>query len=234
MTVNSRPSRRSSSTVSSFLHGLSGRWEILFFLSVCILLLLQVFFFNLDIKSISEIHAAVAAFAAFESFVANRLTYVLVPAIFFPLICLLCLAKRPTWERKFLDALGIYVISRMIIQLTGLNILVFDSVTSPFLLISQLLFFLPYSLLVWGWIYWRLDTLVRERSRPLFHLDCESEKPRPIDYFVASFSSVFSASISAIKGKSARARILILCHGFLIYDVMGLTLSRAVALVQSR
>jgi hypothetical protein len=55
-----------------------------------------------------------------------------------------------------------------------------------------------------------------------------------VDYFVASFSSVFSASISAIKGNSARARVLIIIHGIVIYDVMVLTLSRALALVQSR
>jgi hypothetical protein len=117
----------------------------------------------------------------------------------------------------------------------GLNILVFDTVTSRFLLISQVLFFLPYSLLIWGWIYWRLDISARARNRPFFRLDCESAAPpRPIDYFVASFSSVFSASINAIKGNSARARILILLHGLMIYDVMGLTLSRAIALVQSR
>jgi len=131
--------------------------------------------------------------------------------------------------------LGAYVFLRLVIQLIGLNILVFDSVTSRFLLISQLLFFLPYSLLVWGWVYWRLDTSARSRNRPLFRLDCEGiAPPRPIDYFVASFSSVFSATINAIKGNSARARILILFHGFMIYDVMGITLSRAVALMQGK
>jgi len=129
--------------------------------------------------------------------------------------------------------LGAYVIFRLVIQFIGLNILVFDSVTSRFLLISQVLFFLPYSLLIWGWIYWRLDAIARASNRPLFHLDCEIvAPPRPIDYFIASFSSVFSATINAIKGNSARARALILFHGFMIYDVMGLTLSRAVALVQ--
>ena len=79
-----------------------------------------------------------------------------------------------------------------------------------------------------------MDAITRSNNRPLFRLDCEGDSPRPLDYFVASFSSVFSATINAIKGNSARARILILAHGFLIYDVMGLTLSRAVALVQSR
>ena len=42
----------------------------------------------------------------------------------------------------------------------------------------------------------------------------------------------FFATINAIKGNSAQARMLILFYGLMIYDVMGLTLSRAVALVQ--
>ena len=68
----------------------------------------------------------------------------------------------------------------------------------------------------------------------MFRLDIEREDPRPIDYLISSFSSVFSASISGIKGRSARARILILVHGIVIYDIMRLTLSRAVALVQAK
>jgi hypothetical protein len=42
------------------------------------------------------------------------------------------------------------------------------------------------------------------------------------------------ASISAIKGRSARARILLFLPGFVINDVMGLILSRVVALVQAK
>ena len=211
------------------------RWEILFFVLVFILLGFQVFSFYSDIHSLAGLHGAIAFFVGFESFVATRLTYVSLPLILFPLVYLFSRSRKPTWARPYLDFLGVYVIFRLVIQLVGLNVLVFDSVTSRFLLISQVLFFLPYSLLIWGWIYWRLDTLARASNKPLFRLDCEGVAPlRPIDYFVASFSSVFSATINAIKGNSARARILILFHGFMIYDVMGLTLSRAVALVQSK
>jgi hypothetical protein len=213
---------------------LRSKWEIFFFLIVDTLLALQVLFFYNDTQSLSSLHGAIAVFASIESFVVDRLAYVVTPAIWLPLLCLLPLKNRPNWSRTYLDALGIYVILRMVVQLVGLNILVFDTTTSRFLLITQLLFFLPYSLLIWGWIYWRLDSIGRSNKRPLFRLDCEGDRPRPVDYFVASFSSVFSATINAIKGNSARARILILGHGFLIYDVMGLTLSRAIALVQSR
>ena len=222
-------------TPSSLYHILKNRWEILFFVLVFILLGFQVFSFYSDLQSLSSLHKATAFFVGFESFVVTRLTYISLPLILVPLAYLFCRSKRPAWTRQYLDFLGVYVIIRLVIQLIGLNILVFDTVTSRFLLISQVLFFLPYSLLIWGWVYWRLDTSARSRNRPLFRLDCESvAPPRSIDYFVASFSSVFSATINAIKGNSARARILILFHGFLIYDVMGITLSRAVALIQSK
>jgi len=211
------------------------RWEILFFVLVVILLLLQVFSLYSDVQSLSYYSSATALFVGFESFVATRLAYIMLPLILFPLSYLFCCSRRPTWARLFLDFLGVYVVIRLVIQLIGLNILVFDTLTSRYILISQVLFFLPYLLLIWGWIYWRLDTFARSRNRPLFHLDCESiAPPRPIDYFVASFSSVFSALIIAIQGRSARARILILFHGFMIYDVMGITLSRAVSLIHSR
>lgn len=230
------PARRRTPTsaLRSAARRLHDRWETLFFVIVYLLLSLQVYCFYFNTQSLAGLHGAIAAFATLESFVASRLTYVILPQVLTPLAYLFLCFKRPPWWRIYLDILGVYVVLRMAIQLIGLNILVFDSTTSKFLLITQLLFFLPYSLLVWGWIYWRLDTPGRKGLRPLFRFDFEGETPRPIDYFVASFSSVFSASINTIKGNSARARLLILAHGFLIYDVMGLTLSRAVALVQSR
>ena len=226
--------RQKQSLRSSALRYFVCRWEILFFLIIYSLLTFQVLFFVVDVQSLSALHGAIALFASFQAFVARRLAYVVTPAILLPLAYMLACRVRPWWARKYLDVLGLYVIFRMVIQLVGLNILVFDSTTPRFLLVTQLLFFLPYSLLIWGWIYWRLDSGARARHRQLFRLDCEGQAPRPIDYFVASFSSVFSATISGIKGNSARARILILAHGFLIYDVMGLTLSRAIALVQAR
>ena len=219
---------------SALIRWASQKWETLFFLAAWGLLASQVFFFYFDLQSLSNLHGAIAVFAAFESFVANRLSPITGPAILLILGYHLFSCSTRRWTRPCFDVLGAYLSFRMAIQLIGLNILVFDEVTPRFLLITQLLFFLPYSLLVWGWLYWRLDTGARQRKGQLFRLDYDREAPRPIDYFVASFSSVFSASISGIKGHSVRARILILVHGFVIYDVMGLTLSRAVALVQAR
>ena len=212
---------------------LSRHWEEIFFLFLYLLLILQTLFFITDTKSIlGNNGGAVAAFVTFESFVLTNGFYAGVPLLMVPLACLIIYHGRPVWARKYLDSIGIYFTARMFIQLTGLNLLVFDRESPRFALITQLLFFLPYSLLIWGWIYWRLDNFSSDMNHRYFRLDCERDDPRPIDYLVASFSSVFSASINSIKGRSARARILTIVHGFVVYDIMGLTLSRAVALIQ--
>ena len=214
---------------------LSQRWEPIFFIVLFALLSLQVFLFvNNTISVPSSAGSGVAAFVAFELFVARYLSLVTVPLILLPLLALALLGSQQWWTRRFLDLAGIYVVARMLIQLLGVNILVFNSVTPGFILITQLLFFLPYSMLVWGWIYWRLDALIGPKKRRWFLLDGEQDIQRPIDYILASFASVFSASISGIKGRSARAKIIILVHGFFIYDLVGLILSRTVALIQSK
>jgi len=227
--------KKDHTSSSSFRNYLSLHWEEIFFLILFSLLSFQVIFFVSEARSIwGASGGAVAVFASYESFILTTASYVTVPLFVVPLVFLVIYQGRPPWARRYLDFVGIYIAARMFIQLIGLNLLVFDSVTPRFALITQLLFFLPYSLLVWGWIYWRLDRFASASDRRFFQLDCERDMPRPIDYLVASFSSVFSAAISGIKGRSARARILILVHGFFVYDVMGLTLSRAVALIQSK
>ena len=211
------------------------QWEEIFFLFLFVLLSLQVFNFIDNTKTIdSSAKEAIIAFAAMENFILDYFGYATVPLIVVPLVALVFGGNKSRAVRRYLDAIGIYIVARMFIQLVGLNLLLFDAVTPGVTLITQLLLFLPYSLLVWGWIYWRLDEFAATNDCRYFRLDCERDAPRPVDYLVASFSSVFSASISAIKGRSARAKVLIIIHGFFVYDLMGLTLSRSVALVQSR
>ena len=208
------------------------KWETFYFLAIWALLVIQLMYLQAEYNELHQLHPLVLMYVR----VARFLVHIYGPPFFITELMLLLIAYsrdvQSRLARRIYDFYGVYYIIRMLIQFTGLNILVFDDTSSRFLLITQLIFFLPYSLLIWGWIYWRLDQLGRAHGRALFRLDHESEHPRVIDYFVASFSSVFSASISNIKGCLARSRVLILLHGVMIYDLMGLTLSRAVALVQ--
>jgi hypothetical protein len=179
-------------------------WEGAFFLTVGLFLLFQEYFLAVDISSIVSNHRFLALYAQFTSslLVANR--FFATPFLAFCFYAILAGTSRGL-PRRLCDIMGIYYFLRMVTLLFGLNILIFDVSSSRFLLITQLLFFLPYSLLVWGWVYWRLDVFCLASGRSLFKLEHETETPRVIDYFVAAFSTAFSASISAIKGTSARS-----------------------------
>jgi hypothetical protein len=217
---------------NSLARRLIQNWETPFFMATDAFLGFQVWLFQTNIDPSENIHRTLVSLINFNNFIAN--IYAPTWGSFTLVILLIAWAQKPCsgLSRKIYDFFGVYFTLRMLSQLIGLNILVFDLSSSRFLLISQLIFFLPFSLLIWGWLYWRIDQFAAATGKTMFSLDLERPRPRVIDYFVASFSSVFSASISGIKGRSARARILILGHGFMIYDVMGLTLSRAVTLMQ--
>ena len=204
----SRPTGTMTACRQRLLAFIGEHWEELFFICALALLSLQVFFFSADTSTLADLHGAVSVFAALESFLISRLAYFLIPANLLPLTFLLVCKRRVGWSRCYLDILGIYTIFRLLIQLVGLNILVFDAVSSRFLLITQLLFFLPYSLLVWGWVYWRIDHGIQDPRDAHFKLDHSGDAPRPIDYFVAAFSSIFSASVNGIKGCSPCAEPL--------------------------
>lgn len=111
------------------------KWEVLFLLTAYLLLVLQVFFF-VDLRSPSYLHGAVAADATFESFAANNLFHVSLPAILLPSNYILLRLTQPPWTRRYLDILGMHVIARIVIQLIGLNILVFDTKASRYLLLT--------------------------------------------------------------------------------------------------
>jgi len=207
------------------------RWEAIFFVAVWVCLTSQIYFLQADLALIGRMNSFLRGYTSLNAFIFHIYGPFFAVASFALIGFSLFKTPNAVFSRRLFDLLGAYYCFRVVIQLIGLNALVFDSESSSVLLITQLLFFLPYMLLIWGWVYWRLDAFVVDRRRPWFRLDHEAEFPRAIDYYIASFSTVFSASISNIKGASARSRVLILLHGLMIYNVMGLLLSRTVSLV---
>ena len=85
---------------------LSNQWEILLFLVISTLVLLQVYLLYVDIHYLSDLHGAIALFADFDSFIVHRLSHVVAPAIFFPLLFILFCGRHPVWVRRYMDILG--------------------------------------------------------------------------------------------------------------------------------
>ena len=105
-----------------------------------------------------------------------------------------------------LELLGFYYFPWILIQPSDLNVQICYSLNTRVLLITQLIFFLPYLLLIQGWNHYRLDTAGPRRGMPLFKEEHETEIPRVIDDFVTTSSTFFGASLGNVKDASPPQR----------------------------
>lgn len=176
----------------------------------------------------SLLNDSIAFLAYLRQYIAPVMLAIVVVAAF---VCLFL--PLPPLRRRFLvDTVFVLVIIRLLLLFGILNIMIFLPPSDRVLLFAQLLLFLPCLLLVWGWIYWRVDThsVSLGRGRIFTSSTSEDDIPPPYDYFIASFTSLLTTTLDNFNGKTRFARTLILLHGFMMWDIMALTLSRAIAL----
>lgn len=138
-------------------------------------------------------------------------------------------------RRLLVDIYAIWYIFRIADLFILINLIVFLRVSDHAQLILQLLIFLACLLMMWGWIYWRVDAGSQIASgKAIFDFKLPDQaSPTIYDYFLVAFTSLISNTLNGFSGKTRTARTLILVHGLMMWDVMGLMLTRAIALVSA-
>jgi hypothetical protein len=161
----------------------------------------------------------------------------IVSPVLFPitivLACVCCsMPVQSRMRRRLIDTYALFYFIRVFLLFILLNILLFARTTDAELLLAQLFLFLPSLLLMWGWIYWRFDLYsLKSREQPMFlFLYLGESLPIAYDYFLASFVSLLSNTLAGFAGRTRLSRTLIFIHGIMMWDVMGLMLTRAIAL----
>ena len=214
-----------------FLHR---NWEVLL---LCLVLALQLFSGDLFLLAsrkatpYSLLNYSIAFLAYLRQYIVPVILPILVGAAFACFFLPLSERRR----RLLVDAMVALVILRLLMLFGILNLMIFLPPSDRVLLFSQLLLFLPCLLLVWGWIYWRFDThsVSLGRGRIFTSSTSEDDIPPPYDYFIASFTSLLTTTLDNFNGKTRFARTLIFVHGVMMWDIMALTLSRAIALASA-
>ena len=206
---------------------LNRNWEILL---LCLVLALQLF--SGDLFLLASRKATPYSLLNYSIAFLAYLRQSIVPVILPILVACFILPLSERRRRLLVDAMVVLVILRLLMLFGILNLMIFLPPSDRVLLFSQLLLFLPCLLLVWGWIYWRVDThsVSLGRGRIFTSSTSENDIPPPYDYFIASFTSLLGAMYDNFNGKTRFARTLILLHGVMMWDIMALTLSRAIAL----
>jgi hypothetical protein len=214
------------------LRFLRRNWEILILFAIGLLLLLS-------LNSIGEIspemsqHALARAIVGTLNVIHRDVVPVMLPVSVILGCGLLFIPKHFRMRRTLIDCYAIWYSIRILMVFILINLLLFIPVTDHSLLALQVVLFLPCLLMIWGWIYWRLDQAAAQTTGESMFLFSgqPSSSTSVYDYFLASFNSLLSHTLSGFSGRTRVARSLIFVHGIMIWDVMGLILTRAIASV---
>jgi hypothetical protein len=157
----------------------------------------------------------------------NALAIFLVPALW--LLALLTSHRIP---RIVLDFFGGFFVFRMVIGLIFVNALLFVPAASPRLLLGQILVFIPFFSMAWGWLLWRIDCWGNGPAGQTITIAEAKEPITSFDYYHASIYSVVNQGKSSFAGVTRLGRSLCLLHNLMLINLLGLALARAYGLLQ--
>ena len=134
-------------------------------------------------------------------------------------------------SRQASDIYGIILSLIWFIELVSMNLLLVSPLKDPVLLLVELVLFVPIVLIGFSWWYWRLNHLSRiGKGKAAISFN---KKPTPFSYFAKTASVVVNDTTEHGVCETDVARFLRIINGFVVLDIFGLTLSRAVGLVIS-
>ena len=127
------------------------------------------------------------------------------------------------------DIYGIILSFAWFLELVSMNLLLVSPLKDPVLLLVELVLFVPIVLIGFSWWYWRLNHQSRiGKGKEAITFD---KKPTPFSYFAKTASVVVSDTTEHGVCETDVARMIRILNGFVVLDIFGLTLSRAVGLV---
>ena len=182
---------------------------------------------NLDLEAVEE--GAVKNFLEISHSFLDALTNHVQPigaGFFTYTFILIVLRLSGKKARRSIDLLAIFLSACWIVELVIMNLLLVAPIKSPVLLIIELLLFIPIILICFTWWYWRMNHGRSERN--LSPAIAGMDGLRALEYFFFAAEACFDYSGDSCK--TSTSKIVRLLNGFVVLDVFGLTLSRAVDL----
>jgi hypothetical protein len=209
-------------------------WEVCLFFVISILLLFSLQLIGNTPEKHSQ-YPLIRVLIDVLNVLRQKIVPISAPLASLAAVCYLLLPLSIGQRRAVIDVTASWCIIRILDLFVLINLLIFLRTSDHALLVAQLLIFMPCLLLIWGWIYWRMDTRhkITAGKRMFVFKIPEGTSPTVYDYFLVSFTSLISNTLSGFSGETRTARTLIFIHGIMMWDVMGLILSRAIASASS-
>lgn len=151
-------------------------------------------------------------------------------------VLLLTLVRGICPPRWGFDALGVWFSLRLLAEYLTINGLIFEgSKVQPGVLLGQIVLYLPYFVITWGWIFHRLDMVDQDQPGRIVQLT-DADQTRGIssfDYYHSSISTLLNKGKPTIVGVSRTGRLLVLLYLGMVLGLYALTFARILQLSRS-
>ena len=142
-------------------------------------------------------------------------------------------AKRlPRWT---FDILGLWFTIRLALEFVTINLLIYEpSFVPPGVLLGQIVVYLPFFVLAWGWIFHRLDWVDRDQAGIVIQLidaDPVGGVSR-FDYFHATINTLLNKGKPMITGVSRTGRIIVLIFNGMLLGLYAVAFARILQLTK--
>jgi len=131
-----------------------------------------------------------------------------------------------------LDGLGAWAIVNLFFHFAKINLLMLSAAVEPRLLLGQVITYLLFFVLAWGWIFWRLDRVAGGADQQIVEVPMAGNYGGSFDYYYSSLMSILEARISKFTGVSRLGKVLVAVHSLMVLDLAAIALARFYQLVQ--
>jgi hypothetical protein len=133
---------------------------------------------------------------------------------------------------QILDGLGVWATFNLFVHFIKINLLMFSEAVDPKLLLGQVITYLLFFVLAWGWIFWRLDRVAGPEAQAIVSVPSAADGEGSFDYYYASLMSILEGRMSMFQGVSRLGKSLVAMHSLMVLDLAAIALARFYQLVQ--
>jgi hypothetical protein len=134
--------------------------------------------------------------------------------------------------RRWLDIVaGAFISFNLIIHFLKINLLLLTPPGAPSMLLGQILTYLIFFVIAWGWIFWRFDWVGKENPGTVVEISDKGDSLSTFDYYHASLMALVRRGRPEVSGLNRTGKILVAIHTFMVLDLIGVALGRFYQLI---
>ncbi len=132
----------------------------------------------------------------------------------------------------WLDGMGLWAVLNLLVHFLKVNLLMLTDSVSPHLLLGQVITYMLFFILAWGWIFWRLDCIAGPEDQQIIAMPEAVSRSGSFDYYYVSMMTLLQGKIGGFLGVSRLGKLVVALHAFMIVDLAAIVLARFYQLVQ--